>query len=107
MDQPIGVIVKIDAGVEWQRVSECEPLERRRQRIRPRHGRVVDEQRNNRNVAAGGVLKFQTNNVDRIINSARSIALLTEPARPDDGDYQTRALNCLFDLLPEINSWRN
>src|SRR4029434_10013970 len=107
VDQPIGVIVKINARIQGQSITEREPLERWRQRIWSRHRRVVYQQRNNWNAATGSVFEFQTNNVDRIIDSARSVALFAEPARPDDGNHQTRALDCFLDLLPEIDARRN
>jgi hypothetical protein len=105
-NEAIGVMMKVDAGIENQRVSESERPQFFRQVVDARHHSAIEQDRNHRDPALQRCRDLNADKVRRIVNPPFAIAI-PHPGRPYDRDDHERFLQGDLDFVPEIDPERN
>ena len=106
-DEPVGVVMKIDAGVEREAVAESESFQLRRQIFCLGHWRVVDQHRNDRDPSFQRARHFKPDEIGRVVDATIQRFLTAAPFRTDDRNDDLRALQRLLDVFAEIDAVRD
>ena len=100
------MVMKVDSGIEIDRISESQSFDLLWKLLRFWHARVTDQHRNDRKLALQGVSDLKTNEIARIINST-NFSLTTKPICSDYSDDKLGAVNHVFDMIAKIDAVRN
>src|SRR6478672_11839233 len=98
--------MKIDSSVKRQCVTKRQSLYIRRKLFRLGHLRVVNEDRDDRNLRLQRIGDLQMHEIVWIIYSRWTASSLAQPTRPNYNYDQIRAPNCLMDVFAEIHPRR-
>ena len=103
-DQPIRVMMKINAGIEREPIAKGESFEFSGKTLRFRHRRVVYQDRDNRDAILQGARHFEPNEIGRIVDPPVGRIAAASPFRSDDGHDDLGALQGCLDVFAEIDA---
>ena len=106
-DEPVRVVMEIDAGVESETIAESESFQLCRKIFRVRHRRVIYEDGDNGNAALQSARYFESDKIRRIIDPAVRCITASGPIRSNYRHDDFGALQRLLDMFAEINAVRN
>ncbi len=99
--------MKITSGFHLGRIAECEIFEALRKVFRPRHGRVVDQNGDDRNVLLQRRLDLDAHRIALVLDAPVSAAARTEPLRTDHDNDHVAAQKGVLDVLAKIRPERD
>jgi hypothetical protein len=104
MDQPVHVGAEGAAGVDFRGVAEGQGLKLRRQFFGPRHGRAVDENRDDRDPARQRQLDLGADEIPLVVQPPPAFRTgRGEPPLADDGEDDLALGQLGLDVLPEVH----
>src|SRR6516165_8782904 len=99
--------MKIAPGIDCCRVAVAELLEAVRKIGRLRHGRLIDQDRDERSAAIERVLYFNLYRIILLANSRTTALLHAGPFWTDDRDQYVRLLQRFTDAFAKVRAERN
>lgn len=100
-DQPVRVVMKVDAGIEREAVAKGESFQLWRKTLGVRHRRVVDKNGNDGNARLQSARYFESDKIRRVVDPAAGLIVRSRPVWPDDGHDNLRAPQSVFDVVRE------